>query len=87
MDDVNERKLWDKYMRAYEEAIRATSQPEAPWYIVPADHKWFARIVIAEAIVEAMEGLELEFPKVEGKALKALEQVRGALIAEAPKKK
>jgi PPK2 family polyphosphate:nucleotide phosphotransferase len=86
MGDVSERKLWDKYMHAYEDAIRETSRPEAPWYVVPADHKWFARIVIAEAIVEALEDLKLEFPKVEGKALKALEQVRGALMAEGPKK-
>src|SRR4029077_18495573 len=82
MGDVAERKLWDKYMDAYEDAIRHTSRPEAPWYVVPADNKPFARLVIAEAIVEAMESLELEFPKVEGAALKELEQVRGALLAE-----
>jgi PPK2 family polyphosphate:nucleotide phosphotransferase len=85
MGDVAERKLWDKYQHAYQEAIRATSRPEAPWYVVPADKKWFARLVIAEAIVEAMEGLKLEFPKVDGSALKELERVRGALIAEAPR--
>jgi PPK2 family polyphosphate:nucleotide phosphotransferase len=87
MGDVTERKFWDKYMHAYEEAIRETSRPEAPWYVVPADKKPFARLVIAEAIVEAMEALELEFPKVEGKALKELERVRGALMAEASKRK
>jgi PPK2 family polyphosphate:nucleotide phosphotransferase len=82
MEDVAERKLWDKYMRAYEEAIRATSRPEAPWYVVPANNKPFARLVIAEAIVEAMEGLKLEFPKIEGAALKELDKVRRALLAE-----
>jgi PPK2 family polyphosphate:nucleotide phosphotransferase len=87
MGDVAERKLWDKYMHAYEEAIRHTSREEAPWYVVPADNKWFARLVIAEAMVDAMEGLDLEFPKVEGAALKELERVRGALMAEAPKKR
>jgi PPK2 family polyphosphate:nucleotide phosphotransferase len=87
MADVAERKLWDKYMHAYEETIRHTSREEAPWYVVPADNKWFARLVIAEALVEAMEGLKLEFPKVQGKALKELEHVRGALMAEAPKRK
>jgi PPK2 family polyphosphate:nucleotide phosphotransferase len=87
MGDVTERKFWDKYMHAYEEAIRETSRPEAPWYVVPADNKPFARLVIAEAIVEAMEGLELEFPEVEDKALEELERVRGALMAEAPKGK
>jgi PPK2 family polyphosphate:nucleotide phosphotransferase len=87
MGDVAERKLWDKYQHAYEDAIRQTSRPGAPWYVVPADSKWFARLVIAEAIVEAMEGLELEFPKVDGSALKELERVRGALIAEATRRK
>ena len=55
MGDVAERKLWDKYMHAYEEAIRHTSTDEAPWYVVPADNKWFARLVIAEAMVDAIE--------------------------------
>jgi PPK2 family polyphosphate:nucleotide phosphotransferase len=87
MGDVAERKLWDKYMHAYEEAIRHTSRDEAPWYVVPADNKWFARLVIAEAMVDAMAGLDLEFPKVDGAALKELERVRGALMAEAPKKR
>src|SRR6185503_1346535 len=68
MGDVAERKLWDRYMHAYEDAIRHTSRPEAPWYVVPANNKPFARLVISEAIVEAMEGLKLEFPKVEGAA-------------------
>jgi PPK2 family polyphosphate:nucleotide phosphotransferase len=87
MADIAERKLWDKYMHAYEDAIRHTSRESAPWYVVPADNKWFARLVIAEAIVQAMEELNLEFPKVQGKALKELEHVRGALMAEAPKQK
>jgi PPK2 family polyphosphate:nucleotide phosphotransferase len=87
MGDVAERKLWDKYMHAYEEAIRNTSREKAPWYVVPADNKWFARLVIAEAIVDAMEGLDLAFPTVESGALKELERVRGALMAEAPKKR
>ena len=87
MGDVAERKLWDKYQEAYEEAIRETSRPEAPWYVVPANNKAFARLVIAEAIVEAMQDLNLKYPKVEGPALKELERVRGALMAEAPKKR
>ena len=87
MGDVAERKLWDKYMHAYEDAIRQTSRREAPWYVVPADNKPFARLLIAEAIVEAMEGLKLEFPKVEGAVAKELARVRSALLAEAPKRK
>jgi PPK2 family polyphosphate:nucleotide phosphotransferase len=87
MDDVAERKLWDKYMNAYEDAIRHTSRDEAPWYVVPADNKPFARLVIAEAIVDAMEGLQLQFPKVEGAALAQLNKVRGALEAEKPNRR
>jgi PPK2 family polyphosphate:nucleotide phosphotransferase len=87
MNDVAERKLWGKYMHAYEDAIRHTSRPEAPWYVVPADNKGFARLIIAEAMVEAMEGLKLAFPKVEGPALKELEKVRHALLAETSKQR
>jgi polyphosphate kinase 2 (PPK2 family) len=82
MGDVAERKLWPKYMDAYEDAIRETSRPEAPWFVVPADNKWFTRLVVAGTIVDAMERLDLEFPKVEGKALNELHKVRKALLAE-----
>jgi PPK2 family polyphosphate:nucleotide phosphotransferase len=82
MADVTERKLWPKYMDAYEDAIRETSRDYAPWYVVPADNKWFTRIVVAAAIVEAMENLKLDYPKIEGKALKALEDARKALLKE-----
>ena len=86
MGDVAERKLWDKYMDAYEDVVRHTSRPEARWYVVPADNKWFARLIVAEAIVEAMEGLKLEFPTVEGAALKELHKVRRALLVEKPRR-
>ncbi|HEY6026109.1 MAG TPA: polyphosphate kinase 2 family protein [Pseudolabrys sp.] len=79
MGDVEERKLWPKYMAAYEEAIRETSRKDAPWYVVPADNKWFTRMVVAAALVDAMEGLDLEYPKVEGRALKELDKARKAL--------
>jgi PPK2 family polyphosphate:nucleotide phosphotransferase len=82
MGDVAERKLWDKYMAAYEDMIRSTSAPHAPWYVVPADHKRFARIVVASAMIEALEGLDLRFPKIEGEALKELQTVRKSLQAE-----
>jgi len=84
MDDVKERKLWDAYMDAYEDMIRNTSRGEAPWHVVPADNKWFTRIVVSAAIVEAMGRLDLHFPKVEGTALAEMEKVRKALLAEAP---
>lgn len=82
MGDVQERKLWPQYMAAYEETIRETSRPQAPWYVVPADHKWFSRIVVAAALVDALDGLKLSYPKVKGKALKELHKVRRALKAE-----
>jgi PPK2 family polyphosphate:nucleotide phosphotransferase len=82
MGDVAERKLWDKYMAAYEDIIRATSRPYAPWYVVPADNKPFARLVVAKAMIEALEGLDLKFPKVDPAALKEMEKVRQALLAE-----
>jgi PPK2 family polyphosphate:nucleotide phosphotransferase len=82
MNDVTERKLWDRYMTAYEDMIRHTATPQAPWYVVPADNKWFARLVVARALVHALERLDLAFPKVDGKALRELQKARKALIAE-----
>jgi PPK2 family polyphosphate:nucleotide phosphotransferase len=84
MRDVAERKLWDKYMDAYEDMIRHTSTPEAPWHVVPTDHKWFAHLAIAATIVERLERLDLQFPKVEGRALAEMRKVRKALMAERP---
>jgi PPK2 family polyphosphate:nucleotide phosphotransferase len=86
MDDVNERKRWDDYMAAYEDMIGATSRPTAPWYVVPADHKWFARLVVAAAVIETLEGLDLQFPKVGAATLEEMPKVRVALAARAPRK-
>jgi PPK2 family polyphosphate:nucleotide phosphotransferase len=80
--DVADRKLWPKYMAAYEDAIRQTSRPEAPWYVVPADHKWFTRLVVAAAMAEAMDRLKLKYPKVTGAALKELHKAARLLKAE-----
>lgn len=87
MGDVAERKLWPQYMAAYEEMIRETSTDEAPWYVVPADNKWFTRLAVAGALVDALEGLKLEYPKVDGNALKELETARQALMKEQSAKK
>jgi polyphosphate kinase 2 (PPK2 family) len=84
MGDVAERKLWDQYMDVYQDMIRHTSTAEAPWYVVPADNKWFARLVVAGALIDAMERLDLHFPKVEGAALRELMKARKALLAEKP---
>ncbi|MEX0590863.1 MAG: polyphosphate kinase 2 family protein [Xanthobacteraceae bacterium] len=82
MGDVAERALWDRYMEAYEDVIRNTASVGAPWYVVPADHKWFTRLVVARAMADALEALDLKYPKVEGPALLELEKVRKALLAE-----
>jgi PPK2 family polyphosphate:nucleotide phosphotransferase len=82
MGDVAERKLWPQYMDAYEDMIRETSRPEAPWYVVPADNKWFSRLVVAAAMVQALDGLKLEYPKVDGEALRELKEAGEALRAE-----
>jgi len=82
MADVAERKFWDKYQDAYEDMIRHTSQPEAPWFVVPADHKWFTRMVVAGALVQELQALGVDFPKVEGKALKELQEAGKALKEE-----
>jgi PPK2 family polyphosphate:nucleotide phosphotransferase len=84
--DVEERKLWDSYMQAYDETIRHTATKHAPWYVVPADHKWFTRLVVAAALVERLEQLDLKFPKFDDGSLEELEQIRAALLAEAPQK-
>jgi PPK2 family polyphosphate:nucleotide phosphotransferase len=79
MADVDERKLWDKYMAAYEDMIRNTSRPEAPWYVVPADNKWFTRLVVAAEIVDALDRLDLKFPSVPGEARRELAKARKIL--------
>ncbi|MGB7618036.1 MAG: polyphosphate kinase 2 family protein [Pseudolabrys sp.] len=84
MGDVAERKLWDKYQHAYEDLIRQTSRPEAPWFVVPADHKWFTRMVVAGALAQELQALGLDFPKIEGKALKELQEAAKALKEEKP---
>jgi PPK2 family polyphosphate:nucleotide phosphotransferase len=81
--DVHERKFWPDYMRSFEEAIRATASEHAPWYVVPADHRWFTRLVVAAAIVETVEGLDLAYPKVSAEQKKELAAVRAALVREA----
>jgi PPK2 family polyphosphate:nucleotide phosphotransferase len=82
MADVEERKRWADYQAAYEEMIRHTATPAAPWYVVPADYKWFGRVVIGSAIVAALDGLKLKFPKVDKASLRQFTEVRAALQHE-----
>jgi PPK2 family polyphosphate:nucleotide phosphotransferase len=84
MGDIAERKLWDRYMHAYEDMVRNTATREAPWYVVPANHKWFARLVVAAAIAEHMERLDLQFPTVSDAALAEMRAARDVLLAEEP---
>jgi PPK2 family polyphosphate:nucleotide phosphotransferase len=82
MNDIHERALWGKYQAAYQEMIRHTSTREAPWHVVPADHKWFARVVIGSVIVTALDALNLKFPRVDPASLEEFKQVRKALENE-----
>ena len=81
-NDIQERRYWDDYMKAYEDAIRRTATQYAPWYVVPADHKWFTRIVVAAAIVHALDSLDPRYPKVIGERLKEFGAAKRLLLAE-----
>lgn len=80
--DIHEREHWDDYQRAYEEMIRNTSSSQSPWYVVPADHKWFTRLVVADAVIDALEGLNLSFPRIDPEKRKELDAARAALTDE-----
>ncbi len=82
MGDITERALWTRYQAVYQEIVRHTSTAMAPWHVVPADHKWFARVVIGSAIVSALEKLDLKFPKADKASLEEFKQVRKALLEE-----
>jgi len=82
MADAAEREHWDDYMHAYEETIRHTSTPEAPWYVIPADNKWFTRLVVADVIVDTLQSLDLKFPKVDTVKRAELAAAREALLKE-----
>ena len=80
--DIKERAFWDDYMVAYEDMIRHTSSPEAPWYVVPADNKWFTRIAVAAAIIETLDALNLRYPSVSEEKLKELAAAKQVLIGD-----
>jgi PPK2 family polyphosphate:nucleotide phosphotransferase len=80
--DVHEREHWNDYMYAYEQAIRASAAKHAPWFVVPADNKWFTRLVVAAAIVEALENLDLSYPKADAGKRRELAEARAQLMRE-----
>jgi len=82
MGDVKERALWDDYMKAYEEAIEKTSTDKAPWYVIPADKKWFTRLAVSEVIVEKLESMDLRFPEVTDQHMAELLEAKKILEAE-----
>ncbi|CCD98237.1 polyphosphate kinase 2 family protein [Bradyrhizobium sp. STM 3809] len=82
MGDVTERAKWQRYQAVYQDIVRHTSTPHAPWYVVPADHKWFARVVIGSTIVAALESLDLQFPRVDAASREEFKAVRKALENE-----
>jgi PPK2 family polyphosphate:nucleotide phosphotransferase len=87
MADISERALWNRYQAVYQDIVRHTSTATAPWHVVPADHKWFARVVIGSAVVTALEGLNLRFPRADKASLQEFDQVRKALEREGKDKK
>ncbi len=80
--DVLERQHWDKYMQAYEEMIRSTATKRAPWYLIPADHKWFTRLAVVEAVIDAMKELDISYPRMDSSKRKDLKKARIALQRE-----
>jgi PPK2 family polyphosphate:nucleotide phosphotransferase len=80
-NDAKESRFWDKYMEAYEEAIRETATDEAPWYVVPADNKWFTRVIVAGAVIDALDSLDLQYPQVSDAKRKELAATKKELLA------
>ena len=84
--DVKERQYWDEYMKAFEDMIRNTATKNAPWYVVPADNKWFTRLAVAAAIIDALASLDLKYPKVDEKKLEELAAAKKTLLGENKKR-
>ncbi len=82
LTDVQERAHWDDYMKAYEDTIRHTATKDAPWYVVPADHKWFTRLVVASAVIDALDDLDLDYPTLDAKQQRGLAEARQLLERE-----
>jgi len=81
-NDLKERAYWDDYMKVYEETIRETATPHAPWYVVPADNKWFTRVAVAAAVIDALASLDMQYPEVSAEKEKELAAARVALVGQ-----
>jgi PPK2 family polyphosphate:nucleotide phosphotransferase len=81
-NDASERDFWDDYMKAYEEMIQETARKHAPWYVVPADNKWFTRVVVASAVIDALASLDLAYPEVDESKLKELAAAKKKLLSK-----
>ena len=79
-NDASERDYWDDYMDAYEQAIQETATKEAPWYVIPADEKWFTRVAVAAGVIEALSSLDLAFPQVSKEKLQELAAAKTKLL-------
>jgi PPK2 family polyphosphate:nucleotide phosphotransferase len=86
-NDVKERAFWDEYMKVYEDMIRNTATKEAPWYVVPADNKWFTRLAVAAAIIDVLDSLDLKYPKVDEKKLEVLAAAKQTMISAKSKRR
>jgi polyphosphate kinase 2 (PPK2 family) len=80
--DIHERKYWNEYQDAFEDMIRNTSTEHAPWYVVPADNKWFTRVVVSTVLVDTLESLDLSYPKVDEAKHKELEAAKKILLSK-----
>jgi PPK2 family polyphosphate:nucleotide phosphotransferase len=81
-NDAKERRFWDEYMDAYEETIRGTATEDSPWYVVPADNKWFTRVIVAAAVIDALASLDLEYPTIDEAKRAELEKTRRELLGK-----
>ncbi len=79
---MKERQFWNQYMEAYEDMIRQTASKEAPWFVVPADNKWFTRVIIAAVVIDALASMNLSYPKVSEEKLKELAAVKRELTGK-----
>lgn len=80
--DIKERAYWDEYMDAYEKMIQQTATKHSPWYVIPADNKWYTRVIVAASIIDTLAGMDLHYPKVDEAKMKEIAAAKELLLAE-----